>query len=193
MADPVEPPVPPAPAPNPNVPHVDPEPDSKAWTKLNREKAQHLARANEAEQKLATIQAERDSLATAKAELEAKHATEAAEVVRLRGSVKQVATAASLKIAAIQAGIVDLDALKLIDAATLDVDDAGELKDGAAVMAKLKAEKPYLFGSSAPPAPRTTTGNPSPTPPPAPASKKPALNMTDDEFNAALKTGAWRK
>ena len=36
--------------------------------------------------------------------------------------------------AAIQAGIVDLDARKLLDVSSLEVNDDGALKDGAAVI-----------------------------------------------------------
>jgi len=60
--------------------------------------------------------------------LEGKHNAAKAEAARLRGTVKSVATTASLKMAAIQARIVDLDALKLLDVSSLEVNDDGELK-----------------------------------------------------------------
>ena len=48
--------------------------------------------------------------------------------------------------AELKAGMVDLDGLKLIDAETLRVNERGEVEDAPAVLAKLKREKPWLFG-----------------------------------------------
>ena len=194
---PAPPPTPPAPkplAPPAPVPDPAPEPDAKAWARLQRESAEHRHAAKTATERLVAAEAERDRLTSENtAAATAKTAAET-EAATLRASVKKTTTSASLKVAAIQAGIVDLEALKLIDPASLELDDAGELKDGAAVMAKLKTEKPYLFpdGQKTPVKP-TTTGNPPPPPPPKPADKKPALAMTDEEFAAATKQSAWRK
>ena len=76
---------------------------------------------------------------------------------------------AELKAEALRAGMVDLDGLKLLDAADLRLTDTGEVADAPAVLARLKRAKPWLFGlamsSSAaanpprPEAPRTRHAN----------------------------------
>jgi hypothetical protein len=55
---------------------------------------------------------------------------------------------ADLKAEAIRAGMVDLDGLKLIDMAEVRLSDAGEVVEAAAVLAKLKRAKPWLFGAA---------------------------------------------
>ncbi len=50
-----------------------------------------------------------------------------------------------LKPAAIAAGIIDLDALVLIDAAAIELGAFGNPKDPKAVIAALRKEKPHLF------------------------------------------------
>jgi hypothetical protein len=169
-----------------------PEPDAKAWAKVNREAAQHRHRANEAEQRAATLETERNALKAERDAAAAARATAEAESAAARASVKSVTTQASLKVAAVAAGIVDLDALKLLDVAALEIADDGELKDPAKVMADLKAAKPYLFAAPSSTKPAVSTSNPTPPPAPRSPSKRPALDMTDAEFSAALKTGAWR-
>ena len=66
------------------------------------------------------------------------------EVEALRARLVQ----AELKAEAIRAGMVDLDGVKLIEASTVKVNEAGELMDGAEVMRALRAAKPWLFGGS---------------------------------------------
>jgi hypothetical protein len=176
------PPAPPAPPPPAPAPRTDdaPEPDAKAWDKLMKESARHRVAAKEANEKLAQAESEREAAKTALAAAEAaKTAAETAKTTA-EAAIKTTRTAASLQVAAIQAGIADLDFLKLIDVATLELDDKGELKDGAAEMAKLKAAKPHLFGT-APPAPRSSS-NPQPPPVPAPPTHKKATDLTADEY-----------
>ena len=55
---------------------------------------------------------------------------------------------AELRTEAVRAGIVDLDGVKLVDATGLALNAAGELEGGAALMAALRASKPWLFGRS---------------------------------------------
>ena len=97
-----------------------------------------------------------------------------AEVAALRARLVQ----AELRTEAVRAGMVDLDGVKLIDAGGLAVDESGGLKDGAAVMAALRAAKPWLFGrgssSSAAAAPRAE----------APKVKT-AMEMSVEEWRAA--------
>jgi hypothetical protein len=53
---------------------------------------------------------------------------------------------AELKAEAIQAGMIDLDGIKLIDLSEVTISETGEVVDAAAVLAKLKRAKPWLFG-----------------------------------------------
>lgn len=166
---------------------------------LNAESAGHRIGGKEAKEALERTTGERDALKaqidTLKPEAEkaktletqlaeATTARTAAETARTQaeGALKTGRTAASLREAAILAGIVDLDVLKLIDVATLELDEHGELKDGAKAMAKLKETKPHFFGT-APPAPRSSS-NPKPDPKPDPSGKKLATEMTDAEYAA---------
>ncbi len=72
-----------------------------------------------------------------------------------------------LKAEAIRAGIFDLDGLQLVDLGMLKVNDRGELEGVADAIAKLKRDKPYFFNKS-------------------------AAEMTDAEFDEALRNHAWR-
>jgi hypothetical protein len=53
---------------------------------------------------------------------------------------------AELKAEAIQAGMIDLDGIKLINLSDVAVSETGEVVDAGAVLAKLKHAKPWLFG-----------------------------------------------
>jgi hypothetical protein len=142
-------------------------------------------RANAAEQALATERAHR-----ADAEARATAAQRTAD--ERSAALLATQTDADLRVAAIKAGIVDLDALGLVDRSKLTIGADGKLSDADAVMADLKASKPYLFAvpSGATPQPRSNTSTkPPPTPSPQPKS---VADMTDDEFKAAMKARAWR-
>lgn len=85
---------------------------------------------------------------------------------------------AELKAAAIKAGMVDTDGLKLADLSTVKLNDAGEVEGAEALMDALKKAKPYLFGP---------TGSSNPATPPKPTDPKPksARDMTPEEYAAA--------
>lgn len=51
-----------------------------------------------------------------------------------------------LKAEAIQAGMIDLDGLKLIEISEISITEAGEIADAKSVLANLKHAKPWLFG-----------------------------------------------
>lgn len=99
--------------------------------------------------------------------------------------VKEVQTAADqrviraeLKAAAIEAGMVDLDGLKLADLSTVKLNADGEVEGAKALMESLKKSKPYLFGE-----PSTShSGKP---PGKGPEKPKSANDMTDEEYRAA--------
>lgn len=83
-----------------------------------------------------------------------------------------------LKSHALRAGLIDLDALKLIDTTTLQLDDRGELADAARLMTDLKRTKPYLFGAA-------NTSTASAAPPTTPPVAKRAMQMTHAEWQTA--------
>ena len=85
---------------------------------------------------------------------------------------------AELKAEAVRAGMVDLDGLKLIDAATVRLADSGEVEGAAALMHDLRRAKPWLFA----PASASSTAAPPRTEPPRARS---ATEMSEDEWRAA--------
>jgi hypothetical protein len=104
---------------------------------------------------------------TLERQLAASHAETDARVIR-----------AELKAEAIRAGMVDLDGLKLLDLATVKLAPTGEVDGASALMARMKRDKPWLFGG--------VSSSSSSTPPPAQAPrKKLAKEMTDVEYRAA--------
>ncbi|MBO4120277.1 hypothetical protein J5T34_05925 [Cupriavidus gilardii] len=118
------------------------------------------------------------------AEERAKKAEEAAEA-----KVKEASTAAQqrilraeLKTAALKAGMVDLDGLKLADLSKVTLnEDTGEVEGAEALMEELKKAKPYLFQG----APSTSSTS---TPPPAkPDEQKDARKLSDADYLAEKK------
>ena len=84
---------------------------------------------------------------------------------------------AELRAEAARAGMVDLDGVKMVDLAKVMVDEEGGVKDGAGVMAALKAAKPYLFGRS--------SSSAAPLPKAEPPAVKSAMKMSEDEWRVA--------
>ncbi len=85
---------------------------------------------------------------------------------------------AELKSEALRAGMIDLDGLKLVDIAQVELDPTGEVKGAATLMRDMRRNKPWLFGGDNSSAPAT--------PPLAHASKaRNATEMTDAEWRAA--------
>ncbi len=85
---------------------------------------------------------------------------------------------AELKSEALRAGMIDLDGLKLVDFAQVELDPTGEVKGAAVLMRDMRRNKPWLFGgdSSSMPA----------MPPLAQTSKaRNVKEMTDAEWRAA--------
>ena len=97
-----------------------------------------------------------------------------AEVVALRARLVQ----SELKAAAIRAGMVDLDGVKLIDMAEVKIGEDGGVLESEKVMAALRVAKPWLFpassSSSAAVAPRARA-----------AEAKGAMAMSLEEWRAA--------
>ena len=85
---------------------------------------------------------------------------------------------AELKAEAIRAGMIDLDGLKLVDLSEVKFSGDGEVEGAAALMARLKKAKPWLFAAA--------SSSSTATPPPAQAPRqKLATEMTDGEYRAA--------
>lgn len=124
-------------------------------------------------------------------EIEAK----AAEAERLANEKAQAALTAAqqravnadLKIAAKEAGAHDpTEFLTLLDRSKITLDDNGEVKNAAELVAEFKKAKPHLFGVGS----TSHTGNPPPKGPPE--AKKPT-EMTAEEYAKAKANHAWRK
>ncbi len=86
---------------------------------------------------------------------------------------------AELKAEAIRAGMVDLDGLKLLDAAEIRLTEAGEVADAPALLSKLKRAKPWLFGT-------VTSSSAAANPPrPEPPRTRHANELSHEEWLAA--------
>lgn len=85
---------------------------------------------------------------------------------------------AELKAAALKAGMVDLDGLKLADLSKVKLTESGDVDGADALMAAMKEAKPWLFGANS----TSTPGNPPPSTPP---TGKRATEMTAEEYARA--------
>ena len=144
--------------------------ENKSW----RQKAQDAERkveAAEAAVKTAQEKAEADiKAATEKATADIAAAKEAAN-----GTILQ----SELRAAAVKAGMVDLDGLKLADLSKVKLKDDGTVEGADALFEDMKKGKPYLFGKTG------NSGNPNNAPNPNPPTAKKATEMTDAEYAAA--------
>lgn len=180
-------------------------------TELNAESARHRHEAKEANRKLEAVTGERDAFSAQVAELRPKaesaaalerqvtestaaRTTAEANAAAAQAAVKKVTTQASLKVAAVAAGIINLSDLALVDEGKLELTEAGELKDGKAFMETFKAERPYLFGAVGQTQPARDLGTTVVVPPTtAPATRDTVLALDDKGMEAALRDRPWRK
>ncbi len=86
---------------------------------------------------------------------------------------------AELKAEAVRAGMIDLDGLKLIDAASVRLNQNGEVEDAASLLARMKREKPWLFGAGAS---SSAAANP---PRPEPPRTRHANELSREEWQSA--------
>jgi len=114
--------------------------------------------------------------ALTEARLRAEAAERALSIVRADSDARLIR--AELKAEAMRAGMVDLDGLKLIDLSTATLNAQDEVDGGAALMARLKREKPWLFGG-------LSSSSTAALPPAAPPRQKLATEMTDAEYRSA--------
>jgi hypothetical protein len=85
---------------------------------------------------------------------------------------------AELKVAALRAGIVDLDGLKFLDMSQIQLDDDGGLSGGVELVDQLKRTKPWLFTTP-------SSSSIAKIPPSRPSRQKLATDMTDEEYRVA--------
>ena len=152
---------------------------------LRQEVAGHRLKATETQQKLDAALGERD-------EWKARHETADAARVTAEGAALEAKMGADarvlnveLKAAAVAAGLIDADDLRLVDSAALKLNDKGEVEGVAELIETFKTGKPHLFkADAAPGAPPHSNSNPlTPPAPKAPAAKK-ASEMTPEEYSA---------
>lgn len=129
-------------------------------------------------------------------EIKAKEAIEAATRAATEADEKVVANTqsandrilrAELKAAAIKAGMVDLDGLKLADLSKVKLGEDGEVEGADALMASMKESKPYLFGAN------STTSQTTPAPNKKPDEPIDARKLSKDEYEAKKKELTARK
>lgn len=85
---------------------------------------------------------------------------------------------AELKAEAVRAGMIDLDGLKLVDAASLRLNEKGDVEGATQLMTQLKRAKPWLFGTA-------STSSAAVAPTAQPPRQKRATEMTDEEYREA--------
>ncbi len=85
---------------------------------------------------------------------------------------------AELKSEAVRAGMVDLDGLKLVDLSQMKLNEAGGVDGGAALMARLRRDKPWLFAGA-------NSSSSAAAPPAQPTKPRLATEMSLDEWRAA--------
>lgn len=139
-----------APAAAPATPAPAGAPQAPEKTSFSLEYVQEL-RAENAKYRTSAKEAKEAAEA---AEKRVKDAEKAAEAKARDAEDKATARIirAELKAAAIKAGMVDLDGLKLADLSGVKLDDSGDVVGADDLMKALKESKPYLFGQ-----PQSTT------------------------------------
>jgi hypothetical protein len=115
-----------------------------------------------------------DELAALRARNEALHA----DIREVRENSDRRAIHSELRAEAMRHGMVDLDGLKLINPDEATIDDDGIVHGVAAIMTKLRRDKPWLFGA---PSSSSVAGVPAP----AATRTKLATEMTLDEWRTA--------
>ena len=134
--------------------------------KLRRENKANREKLREAEAKLAT------DIAAAQAAAEQR-------IAETQRAANERIIRAELKAAALKAGMVDLDGLKLADLSAVKLTESGDVEGADALMETLKTTKPYLFGTA-------KTGSTAMPPTNTPPAAKHARDMTAAERAAAL-------
>lgn len=112
-------------------------------------------------------------------------------VTKLSADANSRIIRSELRAAALRAGIVDIDALKMLDASGVKVSADGDVEIPADFFEKAKAAKPYLFKATG--ADTGTTSSTQSAPKPAPTTVKSAQDLTPEEFAAEKRRLTGRK
>lgn len=100
------------------------------------------------------------------------------ELLDMGAAARERLVRAELRMEAVKAGMIDLDGLKLADLAQVSVGEDGEVQGGAALMNRLRGEKPWLFTRAS----SSSTASP---PPGAAVRQRLATEMSLDEWKLA--------
>ncbi len=100
------------------------------------------------------------------------------ELLDMGTAAKDRLIRAELRMEAVKAGMIDLDGLKLANLTQVSVGEDGEVQGGAALMDRLRGEKPWLFARAS----SSSTASP---PPGAAVKAKLATEMSLDEWKVA--------
>jgi hypothetical protein len=121
-----------------------------------------------------------DATTPANQELSPSQAQEslAAEITKLRTDFQSRLIAANLRTEAVRAGMIDLDGLKLLDLAEVQLGPDDSIVGSRQLMDDLRRHKPWLFGA-------TSSSSGAVAPVSQPVRQKSALEMTDEEYAAA--------
>ena len=127
----------------------------------------------------------------AQAEVTAREAAEAKATQAEKDATDKITAAekaandriirAELKAAALKAGMIDLDGLKLADLSKVTLNADGEIEGADALMEEMKKAKAYLFTNG------SSTSSTHQTPPKKDPEQKHATKMTDEEYAAEKK------
>jgi hypothetical protein len=109
--------------------------------------------------------------------LETRNQLLQAELISLRQKMRETEMVSNLRVAAIRAGMIDLDGIKLLDFPE-DPDPELPVASADVMIADLKRAKPWLFGGR-------STSSAKEAPPTQPVRHKRAMDMTEDEYQAA--------
>jgi len=121
------------------------------------------------------------SEATIKEQAEKIAAAEAAANERVTAAEKAAndrVLRAELKAVAVKAGIVDMDALKLLDLSKVKLNEDGTIEGADALFEEAKKSKPYLFGEP-------STSSTQKTPKPVTGEKVDVRKQTPEEYAAS--------
>jgi hypothetical protein len=100
------------------------------------------------------------------------------DVTKLRDEYQSRLVLANLRTEAVQAGMIDLDGLKLIDLSAVRMGNDDRIVGARKLMDDLRRNKPWLFGAA-------SSSSAAIAPASQPVRQKTALEMTDDEYAAA--------
>ena len=112
------------------------------------------------------------------APLPANHDDLTVEIAKLRADFQSRLIAANLRTEAVQAGMIDLDGLKLVNFSDAQLGPDDKVVGSRQLMDELRRQKPWLFGAA-------SSSSAAATPASQPVRRKSALEMTNEEYAAA--------